>query len=403
MRYLPPTDQHDPPQNRSRRPAVWRRLAVLALAPVLALCTVSSAGAQGVWVTLPVKPTAAAKLGAAAADCPRGLEGTCVYAVAGSGAEAKLEAYSPASGTWTTLPDLLSPARTSVASTTADCPDEKPGDCVYAIGGTTGGANRLNLNEGYSPRTNAWQSLPAMPTARMNAGAATAPCPKGYGLRGTCVFVTGGDAGTPTTTVEAYSPETDTWATLPPLQHARAFHGSAAAACPSALGLKGVCVYAIGGVDSTTTALKTAEVYSPATDSWQYLPDLPAPRRGIGAAAAPCPEGVKDGCVYAVGGLNAAAESVATQEAYSPASNTWLTLPSMPTPRSELGVAAGPCSKNTKQRCVYAVGGFLTSDAEPTNVTEAFAIEYPHSRPKPSSKPKPAPTDDNADDESEAR
>ncbi|MGP3690663.1 Kelch repeat-containing protein [Streptomyces sp. IBSNAI002] len=397
MTHLYPADPHDRPQGGSRGLAGWRRLAVLALASVLALYTVNSASAQGVWVTLPAKPTAAAKLGAAAADCPRGWKGTCVYAVAGSGAETTLEAYNPAKGTWIRLPDLLSPARSSVASTTADCPGEKPGDCVYATGGTTGGSNRLNHHEAYSSRMNAWLSLRPMPTARMNAGAATAPCPKGYGLRGTCVFVTGGDAGTPTATVEAYSPETGTWATLPPLQQARAFHGSAAAACPSGLGLKGVCVYAFGGVDTTAT-LKTAEVYSPATDTWQYLPDLPAPRRGLGAAAAPCPEGAKGGCVYAVGGLNAAAEPVATQEAYSPAGNAWLVLPSMPTPRNELGVAAAPCSKSTKRHCVYAVGGFLSFNSDPTNVTEAFAIEHPHGRPKPPSKPKPAPTEGDWDD-----
>ncbi|MBT2541769.1 hypothetical protein J7E99_13890 [Streptomyces sp. ISL-44] len=127
---------------RTRR---WRRLAVLAMAPLLAL-SATAATAQGVWVTTPPKPTAASGVGGAAADCPDGLRGTCVCAVGGTG-DGKLEAYSPASGTWATLPSLKSPQRLLPATTTAPCPSGIKSDCVYAIGGFIDGATSTATTE----------------------------------------------------------------------------------------------------------------------------------------------------------------------------------------------------------------------------------------------------------------
>lgn len=228
-----------------------------------------------------------------------------------------------------------------------------------------------------------------MPTPRSNAAAATAPCPDGLGLRGTCVYVFGGtDGGTTLTTVEAYSPTTNTWATLPSMQTPRAGHAGTAAPCPGALKLKGTCVYAIGGGNTTTPDLASVEVYSPLLNAWQFLPDMPTARSDTPAAAtAPCPEGMSDGCVYVLGGLNGTT-GLTTAEAYSPVTNAWVTLPSMPTPHRQFGAAAAPCPKNTKSDCVYAFGGLGVGGA-PTATTEAFAIERDHAA-KPEQKPKPS-------------
>ncbi|KOU16259.1 Kelch repeat-containing protein [Streptomyces sp. WM6368] len=363
-----------------------RRLAILALAPLLAL-SATAATAQGVWVTVPNMPTARSFLATASAHCPEGLRGKCVYAVGGQvGSDApvavnKFEAYSPAAGTWATLPPLKT-ARTNLAATTAPCPDGVKGDCVYAIGGSTLTGSPLTTVEAYSTETNAWLTLKSMPTRRQLLAAATAPCPDGLGLRGTCVYAFGGADAATLSTVEAYSPATDTWATLPTLQTARNGHGGAAAPCPGALGLRGTCVYAISGSGDLTSV----EVYSPVLNAWQYAAEIPTPRNNFGTAAAPCPDGLSDGCVYTVGG-GTFVEDLIVVEAYTPVTNAWVTLPTLPTGRFGLSSAAAHCPKNKHRDCVYAVGGFAGA---PTGITETFAIEPGPAAPsKPKPKPKP--------------
>lgn len=392
MSRIPRTVPAESPPGRRTRPA-WRRLAVLAVAPLLALSTATSAAAQGVWVTVPSMPSPTAQGASAAADCPEGLRGTCVYNISGI-APHPLEAYSPVTNTWATLPSLKTP-RNRVAATTAPCPEGVQGDCVYAVGGE--GATTLATNEAYSTRTNVWLTLRPMPTARFGAAAATAPCPEELGPRGRCVYVTGGSAAGGTT-VEAYNPATNTWATLPPLQTGRVFHASAAAPCPSQLGLQGTCVYAIGG--QAAAPLSSVEVYSPLLNAWQYVPDMPTARAFLAAATAPCPEGMSDGCVYAVGGQVTGDVLLNTTEAYSPVTNAWVTLPPMPTPRSSLGAAAAPCPKNTKNDCVYALGGLVQTDGTAASaIAEAFSIERgrrdwtqrPPNTPTPAPVPAPQP------------
>ena len=284
--------------------------------------------------------------------------------------------------------------RHGIATTAAPCPGGIKGDCVYAVSG--GISPVVTTNEAYSTETNAWLTLPPIPTARASAAAATAPCPEGLGLRGACVYVFGGnDLVNPVhKTVQAYSPATNTWATLRPMQTARVGHGGAAAPCPGALGLRGTCVYAFGGGNEDSTYLSSAEVYSPVTNTWMYLPDMPSPRwDGPGGASAPCPDGMTDGCVYALGGLGTG-PTLDTVDAYSPFTNVWVSLPSMPTPHREFAAEGAPCPKNTKRSCVYAVGGATEASGAPSAIVEAFAIEHTpakhHPKPKPSDHTKPS-------------
>ncbi len=263
---------------------------------------------------------------------------------------------------------------------------------MYAIGGFWSGSPVSPVPaEAYSTETNAWLRLPAPPAAVARSGAAaTAPRPDGLGLRGTCVYVGGGSNGTSAVaTVEAYSPATNTWATVTSLQTPRGNLAATAAACPGALGLKGTCVYAIGGSDAFGV-LASVEVYSPVLNAWQFAAPMPTARDSLSAATAHCPEGISDGCAYALGGHDPNGITLATVEAYSPVTNLWVTLPSMPTPRREFGAAAAPCPKNTKNTCVYAVSGF-TDGGNTSGVTEAFAIERDHHA-KPAPKPNPTST-----------
>ncbi|MCW7940587.1 hypothetical protein AAW14_00550 [Streptomyces hygroscopicus] len=228
---------------------------------------------------------------------------------------------------------------------------------MFAFGGFNG--SDLNTMEAYSPATNTWATLPSMPTARHALAGAAAPCPRGVdGLEGTCVFAIGGRNGSGfLSTVEAYSPATNTWATLPSMPTARESLAGATAPCPKGVdGREGTCVFAIGG--DNPGFLNTVEAYSPSANTWATLPSMPTARTALAAAAAPCPKGV-DGlrgtCVFAIGGFGGT--FLNTVEAYSPSANTWATLPPLPTARDGLAAATAPCPDVLRGTCVYAVGG----------------------------------------------
>ncbi|MFD7259075.1 Kelch repeat-containing protein [Streptomyces sp. NPDC059874] len=368
------------PRRRSR----W--FAAVALAPVLAL-TATAAHAQGAWLTLPDLPTARYGPASATAPCPEGVEGlrgNCVYALGGRiGSEAQnaVEAYSPSTNAWKKLRGLPT-ARYAPTAATAPCPKDiagLKGICVYAIGGRIG-SDDVSTVEAYSPATNTWKALPALPAARSFAAAATAPCPKDVvGLRGICVYAVGGGFSD---TVTAYSPATNMWQTLPSLDAPRDAPAAATAPCPKGVkGLHGTCVYATGGFDiNTEEVLSSVEAYSPATNTWTTLTSLDTRRVAHAGASAPCPEGVeglKGICVYAVGGFNFTDEVLNSVEAYSPATDTWRTLHSLPTARFELAGTSAPCPKDTRGLngiCVYALGGASGFPHNALSTAEAFAV-----------------------------
>ncbi|MFE9931513.1 kelch repeat-containing protein [Streptomyces sp. NPDC005533] len=384
MRRIARSDQDESPPGRAapagpaRRTGHrgWRRLAVAALAPLLAL-SATTATAQGVWVHVPNMPTARSGLASTGADCPEGLRGTCVYAAGGNQAPEKFEAYSPASGTWATLPALKTP-RHHAAATTAPCPNGVRGDCVYVLGGA-GGGPALDVAEAYSTETNVWLSLRDMNDARTNAAAATAPCPEG--LQGTCVYAYGGND---TGSAEAYNPATNTWASVATLPTPRSDHAGASARCPGDTNPRHLCVYAISGTNANPLSV---DFYDPVNNQWGPAAEIPTARVSGRAATAPCPDGMSNGCIYTVGGN---APALTTVEAYTPVTNVWVTLPSTPTGHTEHGVAAAPCPKDTRNHCVYAVGGVLAESG--TSTTEAFAIERENARPQTRPEPLPAPT-----------
>jgi hypothetical protein len=232
------------------------------------------------------------------------------------------------------------------------------GTCVYAIGGYNG--VELDTVQAYSPATNTWATLPSLPTATDDLAAATAPCPRHVsGLKGTCVYAIGGSTTvTYVATVDAYSPATNTWAAVASLPAPDTSMGGATAPCPKGVsGLVGTCVYAIGGIAGASPE-NTVEGYSPATNTWAALPSLPTASYGLAATTAPCLRGVsglQGTCVYSIGGVNNAGV-IATVEGYSPATNSWAALPSLPTAEYGLAAAGAPCPRALSWACVYAIG-----------------------------------------------
>ena len=342
----------------------WRSFLVAGLTGLLALAATPTyaatpRSAQAAWLPLPSMPIARTDLTGTTAPCPGPLgDYACVYAIGGS-STGTVEAYIPAANIWATLPPAPT-ARSDLAAATAPCPhhaSELGRTCVYAIGGSNG-SKELDTAEAYSPAANIWATLPAMPTARTGPAAATAPCPQHISDLGrTCVYVIGGSSNRKDLdTVQAYSPASNTWATLPSVPTARSVLAAATAPCPPGIrGLEGTCVYAIGGF--TRYGFKdTTEAYSPATNTWATLPSMPTARTSLAGTSAPCPNGLTGTCVYAIGGYNDG-KDLSTVEAYIPALNIWATLPSLPAARRDLAAATAPCPGTVDGACVYAIGG----------------------------------------------
>jgi N-acetylneuraminic acid mutarotase len=91
-------------------------------------------------------------------------------------------------------------------------------------------------------------------------------------------------------------------------------------------------IYAIGGAGPVYQALRTVEVYDPATDTWTTKSEMPTARQGLSTSAV-------NGKIYAIGGgasssaLYTSVEVFSTVEEYDPAIDTWTTKSEMPTAR----------------------------------------------------------------------
>ncbi|WP_211275203.1 Kelch repeat-containing protein, partial [Streptomyces katrae] len=132
----------------------------------------------------------------------------------------------------------------------------------------------------------------------------------------------------------------------------------AATAAPCSLGQTGMCIYAVGGV-GVAGSLGSTESYNPISNTWSTVASMPTPRSGLGAAAAPCSPGQQNTCVYAVGGFDSTQTNVV--QSYNPAANTWTPVASLPTPRSNMGTTATTCPPGQSGTCIYIVGGLYVT------------------------------------------
>jgi hypothetical protein len=281
-------------------------------------------------------PTARAYLAAATAADGK------LYAIGGynSGACtpfgycATVEAYDPATNTWTPRAPMPT-ARAGLALAAA------ANGKLYAVGGFNG--STLATVEEYDPTTNAWATRAPMPTARHSLGEAAGPNGKLYAIGGYSSAACLPSAYC--TTVEEYDPATNTWTPRAPMLTAPAYLGVAAA--PNGK------LYAMGGIDASLFPVATVEEYDPARNTWALRKSMPTARAYLGVAAAP------NGKLYAMGGVNGI--SLATVEEYDPATDAWsncgLAAPgnacqAMPTARLGLGLATALNGR------LYAMGGY---------------------------------------------
>jgi N-acetylneuraminic acid mutarotase len=168
------------------------------------------------------------------------------------------------------------------------------------------------------------------------------------------VYVVGGVTAVgpgPSGIVEAYDTIADHWSPVAPLP--APLRGIAAAAT-------GGILYAVGGFGAGDAAVADVFAYDPAADAWTTRAPLPAPRGGTAAVAF-------GGKLYVAGGRR---DGVALHDfaVYDPADDAWTVLPLLPHAREGLGLA-------TTDVLVYAMGG--RDGATPLAIGEAF---YPPSK-----------------------
>jgi N-acetylneuraminic acid mutarotase len=179
------------------------------------------------------------------------------------------EAFMFARGRWSRLPRLPSPRAAAGAAFSRGK--------LYVMGGVgPNGLARAGLE--YNPTTRRWRMITG-PTPREHLGVTA--------TRGRVFVVAGRTAGFDTNLalVEAYSPATRRWATLPPVPGTRG--GTSAAGT-------GRYVVSAGG-EETPGTIKEVYALDLDTNRWRRLPDLPTPRHGLGVAYA-------NGRVYVVAG-----------------------------------------------------------------------------------------------------
>jgi N-acetylneuraminic acid mutarotase len=132
----------------------------------------------------------------------------------------------------------------------------------------------LSVNEVYDPATNTWETKSPMPTARNHAAA---------GFVNNRIYVIGGRLGAAfitrasnTDIVEVYDPATDQWGDLKaPMPTPRS---------ASAWGTFKGRIYVAGGEERTSGYQRTfraVEAYDPATNRWIAMPSMDFPRHGM--------------------------------------------------------------------------------------------------------------------------
>jgi N-acetylneuraminic acid mutarotase len=213
----------------------------------------------------------------------------------------------------------------------------------YTAGGFDCTSGFRNDTFSYDPRTDTWQSRPAMPTARDSAVGVVAD-----GI----LYVIGGNFEGSVATVQAYDPNTDTWTTKTPMPTPRDY---------VVAGAVGGLIYVAGGSESLLGTINTLEAYDPKTDTWATKAPMPTARYGASA-------GVINGILYVAGGAfqGPGTRTLSVVEAYDPEMNTWTSRAPMPTDRKW---AAGGVIDGR----LYVAGGWRSSWPEgPTSVVEAY-------------------------------
>jgi N-acetylneuraminic acid mutarotase len=188
---------------------------------------------------------------------------------------------------------------------------------VYVIGGYA--MNPTTSVDAYNPTTRMWRAVASLPTALQHPNVAVVR-DKIY-LGG---YFQGQGTGSPQDNAYVYDPDRDRWDAIASLPTGT----GRAAGCVAVIGDK---IYIFGG-RRMDMSVAFASVYDTVADSWQKLPDMPVRREHCGA-------GYIGDKIYIVGGRTDTIEGFEpTSLVFDPASPGYAQRKPVPTPRG--GVAA---------------------------------------------------------------
>ena len=198
---------------------------------------------------------------------------------------------------------------------------------IYVIGGYY--ASKISsINEAYNPKTGNWVIRTSMPTARYGVGVAN--------VNGKIYAIGGYDGSNFLSTVEEYDPNTDSWVTKTAMPTPRNYFGIAV--------LNGK-IYAIGGFNKSGY-LNTVEEYDPITDKWTTKVSMPTARKGLGLAAL-------NDKLYAIDGYNGTA--LGNVEVYDQTTDKWLN-------KGELGISRYSMKTVVTNERIFIIGGLSSND-----------------------------------------
>ena len=261
---------------------------------------------------LTLRPVALlAILTAACAACSSDPEDPAGNGAGGAGGGAGAGGGSAAAG-WETLAPLAGGPRQETAVVALD-------GRILVLGGFNEGGQVVADVEIYDPATDAWTIGTPLPEPLHHANAAVHDG-KLYvvgALRGPNFLATG--------KVHELDPATAAWTEKTPMPPGTE-RGS------SAVGVIGTKIYVAGGFRALD-AVADVSAYDVATDTWEALPALPAPRDHLVG-------GVVGGVLYAIGGRSGGIEGISGDvNAFDPEAGAWSPRAPMLTPRG--GAAAG--------------------------------------------------------------
>jgi N-acetylneuraminic acid mutarotase len=270
----------------------------------------------GAWVdtTYMQKPRSTAA--AVALDGKLYVIGGDDWAVPGRPTYNYVEAYDPATDTWEEKASL---------NVQRACPGAAVvGGKIYVMGGSASSSVMHNSMEIYDPTTNTWTYGPSMITPRYGPA---------VGVMGTKIYVMGGfykqpDAktGQDINTGEVFDTATNTWSAATNMPTAR---GQAWA------GVVGDTLFVIGGFSDENSVTAANEAFIPGTGWILTAADMPSARAEMDG-------GVFNGLLFVVGGLwQEGTDKIVlnTFAKYDRVTNSWTSLPALPTTRSEAAAA----------------------------------------------------------------
>lgn len=205
-------------------------------------------------------------------------------------------------------------------------------DNIYVIGGFEESGQVTDILEVYDIANNTWIKAAPLPEPLHHAAAAS------YNDK---IYVVGGYTApwAPSNKLFIYDPVQKKWQEGKPMPTAR-----------GALNVNFIngTLYAIGG--ASDRPLNSNEAYDISSDTWTSKALMPTARHHAGSA-------VVDGKIFVIGGrISGSLENIATNEAYDPEQDIWITsLEAMPSNRS--GIAAAAAASLVNSSNIYVFGG----------------------------------------------